>query len=143
MRKILSPEEQQRITQLYMSGYTLQDLALEEKSSYATIRQVLVCTMNANSPHKERKRLWDEKKFIPVNDRSSAKKETRKMIKSKSIPVVLDLLFNKDLNHSEIARKNFCSREYVGQCAESCAHYGQDVTRELKHGKPYKRGKVA
>jgi len=149
-RKVISSEIQQDILKKYMDGWSMTDLTELYKISLDGIRSVLKITMDTKSPCQARKKLWADNKFVPVHlkdrisksgKKSSFQKEKRFF---KNVPVIVELMNDREITHADIGRKWKVSREYVGQVAEALAYYGVDVSRiNGARGRIAKRGSIA
>jgi len=134
MRKIINQEDQAKITEMFMSGYSIKDIASDYNLTYISIRDVLQTTMGCAKPMKKRKELWEQGHMKPVRVTQNAKPRGKRLTGSKCIPVVVALMTDKESTYFAIAKRLAVSREYVGQVAESIAFLGHDVSR-TKEGK--------
>lgn len=146
-RKIISPDDLQKIVKDYLDGWSMCDLAKEYKFSYDTIRYAIKSAIDSDTPSAYRKEYWKRNNFIPVKVRNEgsdlSSDKINSMLQNKCIPIVVSLIKNREMSHSEIGRSRCCSREYVGKVAEACASYGLDVSRLGKSADNCNRGKIS
>jgi transposase-like protein len=125
LRRSWSAEDRKKMIDSFLNGMSLTDISDSFKIYYLDLRYILATEFGTHQLLRHRKIYWQEKgKPVPSN-------------KSKSIAISCDLLMNKDLSYADIAKKNNCSRERVGQIAEIIASCGHKVSRQEKQ----KRGK--
>ena len=114
-------------------NYALRDLTHKYQIHYECLRAILIAKFETHRLLQFRKKY--RSKFFGEGDRHKLN-----VRKSKVIPIVLDLINEKELSYADIARKHSVSRERVGQIAEQCARSGQEVSRA---NSPNIRGKAA
>ena len=103
-------------------NYRLVDISHKYEVNYQTLRHLLLSRFDSENLLQYR-RTYREKKLGLKGHGSIT---TRK---SKTIPIVIDLINDKEMSYADIARKNEVSRERVGQIAEICAEHGHNVSR--------------
>ncbi len=99
--------------------YQMKDLSEKYEIDYTDLRYILRQELGGTMLLRIRKQYRREKYGI----------EKTKIGQAKTIPIVVDLLVDKELSYADIARKHNVSRERVGQVAERVGKCGQDVTR--------------
>jgi transposase-like protein len=124
--KLISPEKIAQFVADYMEGASVVDLARMHGISYEGARQILVKELHHPRPHQVRKADWEAKNVKIVSTTQTRVSRTRK---SKLIPIVKELVLNKDKSFAAIANDLNISRERVGQVAELCALAKWDVSR--------------
>lgn len=120
LRKSWSEKERKELIDAFLGGMSLTDISAANKIYHLDLRYILATEFGTHQLLRYRKIYWQERgEPVPNN-------------KSKSIKITCDLLMEKDLSYADIARKNKCSRERVGQIAEIIASIGHKVSREEK-----------
>jgi hypothetical protein len=99
--------------------YKMKDLSEKYEIDYTDLRYILRQELGGTMLLRIRKRYRREKYGV----------EKTKIGQAKTIPIVVDLLVDKELSYADIARKHNVSRERVGQVAERVGKCGQDVAR--------------